>query len=62
MKLESGLDHNMARKIREKLLMKKADLARKAGISSLPIDPARGISAGRVYHDQCLDRLTGKVV
>ena len=43
MKLESGLDHNMARKIREKLLMKKADLARKAGISSLPIDPARGI-------------------
>ena len=32
-----------AHKIREKLLMSKAGLARKAGISSLPIDPARGI-------------------
>jgi len=32
------LDHNTVRKIREKLLISKAELARKAGISSLTID------------------------
>jgi len=35
---EDGPGHNTVRKIREKLLMSKAELARKAGISSLTID------------------------
>jgi DNA-binding XRE family transcriptional regulator len=35
MKLERGLDHSTVRKVREKLLMGKAELARKAGISPL---------------------------
>ena len=38
MKLEGGLEHNTVRKIREKLIMSKAELARKAGISSLTLD------------------------
>jgi len=32
------LDHNSVRKIRENLLMSKAELARKAGISVLTLD------------------------
>jgi len=32
------LEHNTVRKIREKLIMSKAELARKAGISSLTLD------------------------
>ena len=31
-------NHNAVREIREKLLMSKAELARKAGVSSLTID------------------------
>ena len=38
MKLESGLAHGMVRKIREKLIMSKAELAKEAGISPLTID------------------------
>ena len=38
MKLESGLEHSTVRKIKEKLLMSKAELARKAGISPLTVD------------------------
>jgi len=36
--LEETLDSNIVRKIREELLMSKAELARKAGVSSLTID------------------------
>lgn len=36
--MEGGLEHNAIRKTREKLLMSKAELARKAGISSLTLD------------------------
>jgi len=36
--MESILGHNAVRKIREKLLMSKAELARNAGISTLTID------------------------
>ena len=32
------MEHNAIRKIREKLLMSKAELARRAGISSLTLD------------------------
>ena len=32
------MDSNIVRKIREELLMSKAELARKAGVSSLTID------------------------
>jgi DNA-binding XRE family transcriptional regulator len=38
LKQEGGLEHNTVRKIREKLLMSRAELARKAGISPLTID------------------------
>ena len=38
MKLESKLDRNGVKEIREKLLMSKAELARKAGVSPLTID------------------------
>lgn len=38
MEMEGGLEHNAIRKTREKLLMSKAELARKAGISSLTLD------------------------
>jgi len=38
MKPESGLEHSTVRKIREELLISKAELARKAGISPLTID------------------------
>jgi DNA-binding XRE family transcriptional regulator len=36
--MESVLVHNTVRKIREKLLMSKAELARNAGISPLTVD------------------------
>ena len=36
--LEEKLGRNIVRKIREELLMSKAELARKAGVSSLTID------------------------
>jgi DNA-binding XRE family transcriptional regulator len=36
--MESVLDHNTVRKIREKLLLSKAELARNAGISTLTVD------------------------
>jgi len=36
--MESVLVHNTVRKIREKLLMSKAELARTAGISPLTVD------------------------
>ena len=36
--MESFLVHNKVRKIREKLLMSKAELARNAGISPLTVD------------------------
>jgi DNA-binding XRE family transcriptional regulator len=36
--LEDTLGRNIVRKIREELLMSKAELARKAGVSSLTID------------------------
>ena len=36
--LEDKLGHNIVREIREELLMSKAELARKAGVSSLTID------------------------
>jgi DNA-binding XRE family transcriptional regulator len=36
--MEGVLVHNAVRKIREKLLMSKAELARNAGISPLTID------------------------
>jgi DNA-binding XRE family transcriptional regulator len=36
--LEGTLGRNIVRKIREELLMSKAELARKAGVSSLTID------------------------
>jgi len=36
--LEETLGRNIVRKIREELLMSKAELARKAGVSSLTID------------------------
>ncbi len=32
------MGHNTVKKIREKLLMSKAELAKKAGVSPLPID------------------------
>ena len=35
---EDKLSNNIVRKIREELLMSKAELARKAGVSSLTID------------------------
>ncbi|MBN2062957.1 MAG: helix-turn-helix transcriptional regulator [Deltaproteobacteria bacterium] len=35
---EEKLSNNIVRKIREELLMSKAELARKAGVSSLTID------------------------
>ena len=38
MKPGSGLEHSRVRKMREELLMSKAELARKAGISPLTID------------------------
>jgi DNA-binding XRE family transcriptional regulator len=38
MELEGGLEHNTIRKTREKLLLSKAELARKAGLSLLTID------------------------
>jgi DNA-binding XRE family transcriptional regulator len=38
MKLESGMEHSTVRKIREKFLISKAELARKAGISLLTIE------------------------
>jgi DNA-binding XRE family transcriptional regulator len=38
MKLEGTLEHNTIRKTRERLLMSKAELARKAGISSFTIN------------------------
>jgi DNA-binding XRE family transcriptional regulator len=37
MKLEGALEHNTIRKTRERLLMSKPELARKAGISSWTI-------------------------
>jgi DNA-binding XRE family transcriptional regulator len=37
-RMESFLVHNTVRKIREKLLMSKAELARNAGISPLTVD------------------------
>jgi DNA-binding XRE family transcriptional regulator len=37
MKLESKLNHNRVKKIREKLLLSKSELARKAGVSPLTI-------------------------
>lgn len=37
MELEGALEHNAIQKTRERLLMSKAELARKAGISSLTI-------------------------
>jgi DNA-binding XRE family transcriptional regulator len=36
--MESVLVHNTVRKIREELLMSKAELARNAGISRLTVD------------------------
>ena len=36
--LEEKLGHNIVNKIRENLLMSKAELARKAGVSPLTID------------------------
>ena len=36
--MESVLGHNTVRKMREKLLMSKAELARNAGISPLTVD------------------------
>jgi DNA-binding XRE family transcriptional regulator len=36
--LEGKLGRNIVKKIREELLMSKAELARKAGVSSLTID------------------------
>jgi DNA-binding XRE family transcriptional regulator len=36
--MERVLDHNTVRKIREKLLISRAELARNAGISPLTID------------------------
>lgn len=36
--LEAKLGRNIVKKIREELLMSKAELARKAGVSSLTID------------------------
>jgi DNA-binding XRE family transcriptional regulator len=36
--METVLVHNTVRKIREKLLMSKAELARSAGISPLTVD------------------------
>ncbi len=36
--MENVLVHNTVRKIREKLLMSKAELARNAGISPLTVD------------------------
>jgi DNA-binding XRE family transcriptional regulator len=36
--MEATLGRNIVRKIREELLMSKAELARKAGVSSLTID------------------------
>ena len=36
--MQSVSDHNTVKKIREKLLMSKAELARNAGISPLTID------------------------
>jgi DNA-binding XRE family transcriptional regulator len=38
MKLEDDLVYNTVRKIREKLLMSKMELARNAGISSMTVD------------------------
>jgi len=38
MKPGSGLEHSTVRKKREELLISKAELARKAGISPLTID------------------------
>ena len=38
MKLEQDICHNAVKSIRESLLMSKAELARKAGVSSLTID------------------------
>jgi len=38
MELEGRLEHNTIRKTREKLLLSKAELARKAGLSLLTID------------------------
>jgi DNA-binding XRE family transcriptional regulator len=38
MKPEGGLERNTVRRIRERLLISKAELARRAGISSLTID------------------------
>jgi DNA-binding XRE family transcriptional regulator len=37
-RMESFLVHNTGRKIREKLIMSKAELARNAGISPLTVD------------------------
>ena len=37
MELEGALEHNRIQKTRERLLMSKAELARKAGISSFTI-------------------------
>jgi DNA-binding XRE family transcriptional regulator len=36
--MERFLDHNTVRKIREKLLISRAELARNAGISPLTVD------------------------
>jgi DNA-binding XRE family transcriptional regulator len=36
--MESIFDHNTVRKIREKLLISRAELARNAGISPLTVD------------------------
>ena len=36
--MESKLAHNAVKEIRERLLMSKAELARKAGVSPLTID------------------------
>jgi len=38
MKLEDNSNHNIVREMREELLMSKAELARKAGISAQTID------------------------
>ena len=38
LELEGKLNHNTVQKIREGLLMSKAELARKAGVSPLTID------------------------
>ncbi|MBN1102099.1 MAG: helix-turn-helix transcriptional regulator [Deltaproteobacteria bacterium] len=38
MKLYGGLECNAVRKTRERLVMSKAELARRAGISSLTVD------------------------